>query len=620
MVKSLSTLPTPQQTIDEKKYSIKNLKRFIHLSSWAMREVYKIAPTDSILFFIVVILSSLLPVGRSLFNARLLDQIVNAIQRPAEFPLTSANTNLIVALSIVVTLVALSFIISRTLNFLDHRFRMYHLVKYENILSVKISSLDISDFEDHEKENEIRRSLENSFRVRAVFLNTVRFILSSVQALISLSVLVSINIPFAVIMTLSSVVYPYFFMKNIREDWDFSISMAERNKLFRSAFGYLTSHSSIKENRLLNAVQLLKRVQEKEMNFIRLGFLKIRRRFYKAEMFSTIFAIIQEIVSVVYPLILSISKGLTIGDYTFYAGRSRSLVGDIDVSLSNLASLYEGALGLDKVKNVMDMENKIVSGDKKLTKSIAPKIEFRDVSFKYPHSKSYALRNFSIVINPGEEIAIVGENGAGKTTFIKLLLRFYDVDAGEILIDGKNIKELDLLSYYKMVGALFQDYQIYDFLSINENVSIGSGKMDEKRVRNALKEADAYDFVQKLELKGKSKLGKRFKDGVKLSTGQEQKIALARMFYRDSPILILDEPTASIDAVAEYKIFKHIYSFMKNKTVIIVSHRFSTVRNAQKIYIFDKGRIIEEGSHKELLEKNGVYAKAFKLQAEGYTN
>ncbi|KKQ14947.1 MAG: ABC transporter, ATP-binding/permease protein, partial [Candidatus Daviesbacteria bacterium GW2011_GWA1_36_8] len=229
------------------------------------------------------------------------------------------------------------------------------------------------------------------------------------------------------------------------------------------------------------------------------------------------------------------------------------------------------------------------------------------------------LDNFSLSINPGEKIAFVGENGAGKSTLIKLLIRFYDVDSGEILIQGINVKNLKIKDIYKHIGVLFQDYNKYED-TVTENIYLGNVTRNVKlqNIINASISAGSHEMVEKLDKGYSQMLGRMFEGGIELSGGQWQKIALARAFFRNAPILVLDEPTASIDAKAESEIFERVEKLSKDKTVIIISHRFSTVRNADKIYVIDQGKIVESGTHQQLMELDGQYAILFKLQARGY--
>lgn len=215
---------------------------------------------------------------------------------------------------------------------------------------------------------------------------------------------------------------------------------------------------------------------------------------------------------------------------------------------------------------------------------------------------------------------MVGVNGAGKTTLIKLICRFYDVTEGEILVDGINIKDLTFESLYTKIGVLFQDFIKYSQFNVKTNIELGdlSSIGNENKVNDAVFKADAQSFIDEYSNKLEQILDKSIEGGINPSGGQWQRIALARAFFRDAPILILDEPTSAIDAKAEFDIFERLYEFSMGKTVIIVSHRFSTVRKANKIYVIDQGEIIEEGSHSELLALNGKYAEAFRTQARGY--
>jgi ATP-binding cassette subfamily B protein len=241
------------------------------------------------------------------------------------------------------------------------------------------------------------------------------------------------------------------------------------------------------------------------------------------------------------------------------------------------------------------------------------------VSFKYPGTDRFILKNFNLTIKSGEKIALVGENGAGKTTIIKLLLRFHDVTDGEVLINRVNIKDVSLEEWHKSVGALFQDFIKYQF-TFKENVYFGdlSKPKKVKFLKEAITQSGADKFIGNLP-EGRSQiLGKMFEGGIDLSGGQWQKLALARAFYRNAPLLILDEPTSAIDAKAEYEIFQRVQNLQKDKTVIIISHRFSTVRSADRILVLEGGKIIEEGNHKELMDKKGLYEELFTLQAQGY--
>jgi ATP-binding cassette subfamily B protein len=266
------------------------------------------------------------------------------------------------------------------------------------------------------------------------------------------------------------------------------------------------------------------------------------------------------------------------------------------------------------------------TGDVVLKKSDRPpKIEFRDVVFTYPMNEEPTIKKVSFTIESGEDIALVGENGSGKTTIVKLLLGVYQPDSGRILIDDIPIERLDKDAYYKLLGALFQDYARYEFTDLADNIWYGdiTKKAERGGLLAAIEKAKLGPLLKKLPHGFSQILSKRFdeKNGTDLSGGQWQRVALARGFWRGSNILILDEPTSSVDAKAEYEIFGEIAKAQSDKTTIIISHRFSTVRKAQKIFVIDDGKVIESGTHRELMKINdGLYREMFTLQAEGYLN
>lgn len=247
-----------------------------------------------------------------------------------------------------------------------------------------------------------------------------------------------------------------------------------------------------------------------------------------------------------------------------------------------------------------------------------PLIEFKDVCFRYPAESGenpYVLKNLSFIIKPGEKIAIVGVNGAGKTTLIKLLCRIYDPTDGMILINGNDLRDLSLEDWQNAIGILFQDFPVYN-LTIRESIAVG--RIEKEPEQTKLEEAAKYSGADEFISSYDQLIWKEFKDGIDLSKGQHQRLAVARMFYRNAAITILDEPTASIDAVTEEKIFSSLEKNTRGKTVILITHRFSTVKNADKILMLEFGEIIEQGSHKDLMQRNGKYADLYTMQAKRY--
>lgn len=279
-----------------------------------------------------------------------------------------------------------------------------------------------------------------------------------------------------------------------------------------------------------------------------------------------------------------------------------------------LARFSEQAKMIDKYRDFLKADFKIKDGGEDAPKTEPKRIEVRNLSFTYPNNDKPTLENINLTIEPYEKIALVGYNGAGKTTLTNLLLRLYDATEGEILVDGKNIREATAKSHRNRFAAVFQDFQVFA-CSLGENVALDTNPNEEK-VIEALKHSG---FNKELKNGVKSELLREFDDeGVMLSGGETQKAAIARAFYKDCPYVILDEPSANLDPVAEYNLNQAMIEAANHKTVIFISHRLSTTVNADRIYVMENGRIIESGSHKELMEQNGTYAYMFNLQAEKY--
>ena len=311
---------------------------------------------------------------------------------------------------------------------------------------------------------------------------------------------------------------------------------------------------------------------------------------------------------------------ITIGQMTMYIAQFRIGQNAVTSSLTAINGMYEDNLYLSNLDEYMNHEVPELSGTKTYGPDRGDGVRFEDVSFIYPGSAKPALDKISIHIKPGESLAIVGENGSGKTTLIKLLTRLYKPTSGRIFLEGLDLEEWDIDVLRKKVGVIFQDFNRYQ-LVVGENIGIGDIKDtdDLERVQEAAQKGMADSFIKDLPDAYSTQLGAWFKNGKELSGGQWQKIALSRAFMRKSAdILVLDEPTAAIDAKAEAEIFAHFRELTKNRISIIISHRFSTVRMADHIIVFEKGRVVEEGSHPELIDKKGIYENLFELQAQGY--
>jgi ATP-binding cassette subfamily B protein len=289
--------------------------------------------------------------------------------------------------------------------------------------------------------------------------------------------------------------------------------------------------------------------------------------------------------------------------------------------LGRFTSVSQGAVFLSDFFEFFEIKPKIKvpSNPRAFPNPIRVGFTFENVGFKYHNSERWANRHLNFSLRPGEKLALVGENGAGKSTLVKLLVRLYDPTDGRILLDGHDLREYDLAELRMNTGIIFQDYLRYQ-MTVSDNISVGNikEKQNKQLIESAAKQSLADVLAERLPKKYDQMLGKRFSEGQELSGGEWQKIALARAYMRDAELLILDEPTASLDARAEYEVFQRFAELTKGKTAILISHRFSTVRMADRILVLEKGHLIELGTHEELLEKEGRYAELFHLQARGY--
>jgi ATP-binding cassette subfamily B protein len=316
-----------------------------------------------------------------------------------------------------------------------------------------------------------------------------------------------------------------------------------------------------------------------------------------------------------------IAGALTIGSLTFLLGSIRQLGSSLQNVIKRFSTVSQGALYLTDFFDFFMISPKMKppKNPRPFPKPIKQGFTFENVGFKYINTTRWANRNLNFTLHAGEKLALVGENGAGKTTLVKLLVRLYDPTEGRILLDGHDLREYDLTELRMEIGIIFQDFLRYQ-MTTNENIAVGNIKElnNQDLIIKSAKQSLASPIIERLPNKYKQMLGRHFAQGVELSGGEWQKVALARAYMRDAQLMILDEPTAALDARSEYEVFQRFSELTQDKTAMLISHRFSTVRMANRILVLDKGEILEIGSHEELLEKGGQYSELFQLQAMGY--
>jgi ATP-binding cassette subfamily B protein len=496
---------------------------------------------------------------------------------------------------------------------------------FSNHTSIKImkhaATLDLDQFEDSVFYDKLERARQQTVG-RTILLSQV---MSQVQDLITMAFLaaglMAFN-PWLIILLLIAIL-PAFLGESYFNDRSYALSRGQTPE--RRELDYLrylgASDETAKEVKIFDL-----------SGFVIDRFRKLSDKFYadnrqlsiKRSIWGTFFTMLGSIgyyAAYVVIIIRTVNGNVTIGELTFLAGSFRQLRSLLEGILTRFTSVSQGAIYLRDFFDFFEIEPKIKPEANALPfpKIIQQGFVFEDVGFRYANSDRWSNRHLSFTLHPGEKLALVGENGAGKTTLVKLLARLYDPTEGRILLDGVDLRQYNLADLRLNVGIIFQDYLRYQ-MTFAQNIAVGNISQQHNRplIETSAKQSLADLLAAKLPGTYDQQLGKRFAQGVELSGGEWQKVALARAYMRDAQLLILDEPTSALDARAEYEVFQRFAELTKGKTAVLISHRFSTVRMADRIVVLEKGELIEIGSHEELLLIGGRYAELFELQSMGY--
>ncbi|NLG29186.1 MAG: ABC transporter ATP-binding protein [Chloroflexi bacterium] len=383
----------------------------------------------------------------------------------------------------------------------------------------------------------------------------------------------------------------------------------------------ITSEYTAKEIRLFGLGQLFIQRYRDIRRLIRRQYIDLSLRRALAEFGASAVAVATVYGAFAWVAHQTVQGAISIGSLVIYLAafqQGRSLLSG---TMGALVGLYENNLFLNNLTEFMDLRRRVAdpAAPRPMPRPLQQGIEFDHVSFAYPSQEEPVLKDISLSIRPSETIALVGENGSGKTTLVKLLCRLYDPSAGAIRVDGTDLRELKADDLRREIGVIFQDYMHYQ-LSARENIWVGdvNASPTGERLAEAARAAGADQVVDKLPHGYDTRLGKWFEEGEELSVGQWQKVALARAFFRDAQIVVLDEPTSALDAASEFEVFQRFRDLAGGRTTVLISHRFSTVRMADRIIVLAGGRIAEMGSHDELMQQGGMYARLFEMQAKAY--
>ena len=488
----------------------------------------------------------------------------------------------------------------------------------------KAKTIDTARFDTPEFYQKLENANREAGHRPIQVLNSTFKVMSTVISMVSFIAVLCIISPWApviIIVTSIPAAVVNFIYRRKNVDYMFRRSK-ERRKLNYFA-DIMCSKDYVKEVRLFGMSDLL---IGKYKEVFKKYFGGLKKLIVAEELWHIGLAVLTTSVNCVFYILIAskvFSGELEVGDYTLYTGALNQISAGVATLVTTTASIYEGTLFIDNMIAFMAEKSNIVSRLDEpfhIKRGVGHVIEFENVSFRYPGGSRNVIDNVSFKIEAKQSVVLVGLNGAGKTTLLKLLTRLYDPTEGRILLDGVDIRDYDVTELYSTFGMIFQDFGRYAF-SAGENIAFGDLKADinPERIRHAAEQSGAAEFVEKMEDGYSTPLMRIFEDsGAELSGGQWQKLAVARAFYSSADIMILDEPTSALDALAEQEIFNEFDALSKDKTTIFVSHRLSSATRASKILVLEYGKLIEEGSHTELMARGGRYCELFTTQAKRY--
>jgi len=489
------------------------------------------------------------------------------------------------------------------------------------VLHTKSINVDLEYYENSKYYDTLHHAQHQAFRINRILKSLMQVGQNGISLFVMAGLLFSFHWTVALLIFAAALPQVFVSFKYADKMYDWQRKQTPKERQAQYFHWMITGDQHAKEIRMFNLGSIfISRFQEIRAQ-LRRERLKIFTKRSTSELFANTTAVFALFGSYAFIAYRMVQGSITLGDLVMYYQAFQRGQAFFQGMLNGLAGLYEDNLFLSTIYEFLDLKRKVVEpiNNQLVPQPMQTGIMFNNVGFQYPSGANKVLDNINLSIRPGKVVALVGENGSGKTTLIKLLCRLYDPTYGNITIDGIDIRQFKTLALRGEISVIFQDYAKYN-LTARENIWFGNldlAKNDE-RVFTAARQSGADDIITELPRGYETILGKWFEDGEELSIGEWQKVALARAFLRNTQIIVLDEPTSSLDPKAEYEVFKKFRRLVTGRTVIIISHRFSTVRLADYIYVLEGGRIVESGTHDELTKQGGRYSNMFETQAQYY--
>ncbi|MGZ4809288.1 MAG: ABC transporter ATP-binding protein [Thermoanaerobaculia bacterium] len=592
--------------------ALRNLPPFLKL-------IWRTSPSITTGDLTLRLLRALLPVATLYVGKLIIDEVVRLAT--SGNALAGLSHRLVVLLITEFLLAILADVLGRVVSLLDSLLSE----RFTNATSIQLmehaATLDLEDFEDSELQDRLERARRQTTG-RMTLMTQIFGQAQDVVTIVSFSIGLLAYAPWLIVLLLIALVPAFLGEAHFNAQ---SYSLDYKRTPERRELDYLrqtgASVETAKEVKIfgLNAF-LLEKYRNLAARLYEANRLLAQRRALWGAVLTTI-GTIGYYIAYAFIAWRTLRGEFTIGDLTFLSGafrRLRTLLEGLLISFSQVAGQ---ALYLDDLFSFFEIVPEIVSPEHPLPfpSPIANGFTFENVGFRYPGAERWAVRNLNFTLRAGEVLALVGENGAGKTTLVKLLARLYDPDEGRILLDGHDMREYDLAQLRANIGVIFQDFVRFQ-MTAAENIAVGQieAREDRPRIVSAAQSSMADEMIRRLPNEYDQLIGKRFRTGVELSGGEWQKLAIGRAYMRDAQVLILDEPTAALDARAEFEVFQRFKELSHGKTAVLISHRFSSVRMADRILVLADGNVEAQGTHEELLAQSGRYAELFELQAAGY--
>jgi len=603
-----------------------------------MRLVWQASPALTLGLGVATVFSGLIPAATAYTAKLLINAVVKGIQVRAlhspdqyavplgfvQLPETTTLMVIVELAAVQFVIYALSSILSTVRNITQQLLQEKVSLTIQSMVMDHAAQLDLQFFEDSASYDLLRQAQQEAAMRPVVMISTA---FGLIQTAITFATMVALLVALSPLLALVALISPIpQFVSDTRYGWR-GYNVARWASPIRRRMVYLTSlvttDTFAKEVKLFGlGGYFLQRFRLLASSYYARQRRLVTARYVVGSLWGLL-SILAGSATYLYVAIQAMAGRLTLGDLTLYTQAASSVQTSIQGLLSGFSSMYENNLYLSNLYRLLETPTTIQRPvqPRALPRPVRGEVVFEHVSFAYPGSGKQALTDLSFRIAPGETLAVVGRNGAGKSTLIKLLCRLYDPSGGRILLDGIDIRELDPDELRQTIGAMFQDYVTYQATAA-ENIGLGDlpGLEDRPKIEQSARKAGAAKLLEELPNGYDTPLGKWFDDGANLSGGEWQKVALGRAFMRDVPILVLDEPTSALDAQAEYELFARLRQLSEGRSALYISHRFSTVRQADRILFLEHGRLVEEGTHAKLMRLNGRYAKLFNMQASAYTD